>query len=332
MNDHDTAEAPAASEPFTVSPGTPPERADKVLAAQHAAAISRSRWQVLLDDGCVSRGGLALDRKSLVRGGETLDITLPEPAVSAVRPVDIPLEILFEDEHIVVVNKRPGMVTHPGAGTGDDTLVHALLHHTKGKLAPAGGTVRPGVVHRLDKETSGIILFAKTDEAYLELIRSFSEREPDKRYLAITSGCPHLLSGILRQPIDRHPSNRVKMAVVENGKPARTDWAVENRFADKAALIRCKIHTGRTHQIRVHLAHLGFPILGDHTYGRFHESILSGWPAPRVMLHAAFLDIAHPVTGEMMHFEAPLPPDFLHLLGFLKSALGQAPVIKAYHT
>ena len=325
----DDTSAPAE---FIVPPGTPADRADKVLAASHDAAISRSRWQTLLDEGRVTRDGKPLDRKSVVTAGEPLVITLPAPPPAEVRAVNIPLEVLFEDEHIIAVNKRAGMVTHPGAGTGEDTLVHALLHHTGGKLAPAGGTVRPGIVHRLDKETSGVIIAAKTDEAYLELIKAFSDREPDKRYHALTYGCPTLLSGISRDPIDRHPSNRVKMAVRDDGKPARTDWAVDNRFGAKAALIRCKIHTGRTHQIRVHLSHLGFPILGDHTYGRFPESVNRDWPAPRVMLHAASLDIAHPVTREPLRFDAPLPSDFLHLLGFLKSAFGEKPVIKVHHS
>lgn len=330
MTDSLDAENAGKTTEFTVPAGTPADRADKVLAAFHAA-ISRSRWQTLLDDGCVTRAGTTLDRKALVSAGETLHITLPAAPPTEVRPVAIPLEIIFEDEHIVVVNKKAGMVTHPGAGTGEDTLVHALLHHTRGKLAAAAGALRPGVVHRLDKETSGVILFAKTDEAYLALVKAFSEREPDKRYFALTHGCPTLLSGICRGPIDRHPANRVKMAVLETGKNARTDWAVDNRFGTRAALIRCKIHTGRTHQIRVHLAHLGFPILGDHTYGRFPDAVLNDWPAPRVMLHAASLEIDHPVSTLPMRFEAPLPDDFLNALGFLKNAFGQKPVIKAYH-
>ena len=324
--DDEAAEAPVS---FTVPAGTEPERVDRILAA-HFPELSRSRWQAALDEGRVTLGGAAVDKKRLARPGDTFEFTFPRPAPTTVRPVDIPLNILFEDEHIVVVNKRAGMVVHPGAGTGEDTLVHALLHHTKGKLAPAGGVLRPGIVHRLDKETSGIVVCAKTDEAYLALIRAFSEREPDKRYVALCAGSTGLLSGICREPIDRHPNNRVKMAVRDTGKPARTDWAVDERFGAKAVLMRCKIHTGRTHQIRVHLTHLGLPILGDHTYGKFPELFSGNLGAPRVMLHAASLRIAHPVTGEPLEFEAPLPDDFVAMQGALRSAFGSNPVRKAH--
>jgi 23S rRNA pseudouridine1911/1915/1917 synthase len=314
---------------FTVPEGVDPARVDKILAA-HYPEYSRSRWQAALEAGQISCEGLVIGKGRSVKPGDTLEFMIPRPPPTTVNAVDIPLEILFEDKHIVVVNKRAGMVVHPGAGTGEDTLVHALLHHTKGKLAAAGGVLRPGIVHRLDKETSGIILCAKTDEAYMELIKSFSEREPDKRYIAICAGAPQLLSGVCREPIDRHPNNRVKMAVRDGGKDARTDWAVDERFGTKAVLMRCKIHTGRTHQIRVHLTHLNHPILGDHTYGRFPEEVFGTWPAPRVMLHAASLKIPHPVTGEELAFEAPMPPDFLHLLGWLRGAFGSSPVRKVH--
>lgn len=330
MNDEDSipddADAPVV---FTVPEGTEPDRADKILAANFPE-LSRSRWQTAIDEGRVSLSGAPVDKKRTLRPGDTLEFLLPRPPPTTVNAVAIPLDILFEDEHLVVVNKRPGMVVHPGAGTGEDTLVHALLHHTKGKLAPAGGVLRPGIVHRLDKETSGIVVCAKTDEAYLALIRAFAEREPDKRYVALCAGLPGLLSGICREPIDRHPNNRVKMAVRDTGKPARTDWAVDERFGNKAVLMRCKIHTGRTHQIRVHLTHLGMPILGDHTYGKFPDLFCGELAAPRVMLHAASLKITHPVTGAPMEFEAPLPDDFLALLGRLRTAFGSSPVRKAH--
>lgn len=328
MSEHASGDAAESPVPFTVPADAAPDRADKLLAATHGAAVSRSRWQTLLDEGRVTCEGATLNRKSELRPGDTLLITLPAPPPAEVRPVAIPLDTLFEDEHIVVVNKRAGMVTHPGAGTEEDTLVHALLHHTRGALAPAGGVLRPGIVHRLDKETSGVIVAAKTDAAYLELVKGFSEREPDKRYFAIVHGLPELLSGVCRAPVERHPANRVKMAVRDDGKPARTDWAVENRFGSRAALVRCKIHTGRTHQIRVHLSHLGFPILGDHTYGRFPDPVLRDWPAPRVMLHAASLSLPHPITREPLRFDAPLPQDFQNLLDFLKTTFGASPVIK----
>lgn len=295
-------------------------RADRALTEMFPD-MSRSRLQKIIDAGKVLLNGKPVARKTAVPAGAQLNIAFPAAPTTGLVPADIPLDILFEDEHLVAVNKTAGIVTHPGAGTGDDTLVHALLHHTGGKLALAGGEARPGVVHRLDKETSGIILFAKTDSAYYALIEKFSERELDKQYLALTDGAPDLLAGVIREPIDRHPTHRTKMCVRENGKPARTDWFVEERFGDRAALIRCVLHTGRTHQIRVHLAHLGHPILGDKTYGRIqhrHE----GWQMPRVMLHAERLRLVHPITGEALDFHAPLPPDFYNLAEYLRERYG----------
>ena len=315
---------------FTVPAGDDPERADRVLSANFPE-LSRSRWQAAFDDGRVTLGGKPIEKNTQLRPGDTVEFVMPRPAPTSVTAQKIPLDILFEDEHIVVVNKAAGMVVHPGAGTGEDTLVHALLWHTKGKLAPAGGALRPGIVHRLDKDTSGAIIAAKTDEAYFALIRAFTEREPDKRYVALCAGRPQLLSGVCRERIDRHPNNRVKMAVCESGgKDARTDWAVDERFGERAVLVRCKLHTGRTHQIRVHLEHLGHPILGDHTYGRFAEKFYGGLPAPRVMLHAASVSFAHPVTGKPLAIEAPLPADFLALAEALREKFGSNPVRKAH--
>jgi len=301
-------------------------RADKALA-EMLPEMSRSRIQKIIDAGDVIWNENPVAKKTTLPSGAELQITFPpEPATDLV-PADIPLDILFEDEHLVAVNKTAGIVTHPGAGTGDDTLVHALLHHTNGKLALAGGEARPGVVHRLDKETSGVILFAKTDAAYYALIEKFSERELDKQYVALTDGTPDLLAGVIREPIDRHPTHRTKMCVRENGKPARTDWFVEERFGDRAALLRCVLHTGRTHQIRVHLAHLGHPILGDKTYGRTqhrHE----GWPMPRVMLHAERLRLEHPISGKMIDLRAPLPPDFYNLAEYLRERYGSRKIVR----
>lgn len=295
-------------------------RADKALAEMFPET-SRSRLQKIIDAGGVSLDGKILARKTPVPAGAEIRIAFPPEGAPELVPADIPLDVIFEDEHLIAVNKAAGTVTHPGAGTGGDTLVHALLHRTGGRLAPAGGAARPGVVHRLDKETSGVILFAKTDAAYYALIEKFSARELDKQYLALTDGAPELLAGVVNAPIDRHPTNRTKMCVRENGKPARTDWFVEERFGGNAALVRCRLHTGRTHQIRVHLAHIGHPILGDATYGKIqhrHE----GWPLPRVMLHAERLRLAHPISGEELDLRAPLPPDFHNLADFLRERFG----------
>jgi len=295
-------------------------RADKVLAGMFPE-MSRSRLQKIIDAGGAMLDGKPLARKTAVPANAKISVVFPDEPASELVPADIPLDIIFEDDDLIAVNKDAGIVTHPGAGTGDDTLVHALLHHTNGKLAQAGGAARPGVVHRLDKETSGVILFAKTDAAYYALVEKFSERELDKQYLALTDGAPNLLAGVIREPIDRHPSNRTKMCVRENGKTARTDWFVEEKFGDRAALVRCVLHTGRTHQIRVHLAHIGYPILGDKTYGKPHQ-IQLGWPTPRVMLHAARLRLTHPITGEELDLRAPLPPDFSNLAEFLRERFG----------
>lgn len=295
-------------------------RADKALAEMFPE-MSRSRLQKIIDAGGATLDGKPLARKTAVRAGEKIAVDFPEDAPSELVPADIPLDIIFEDEHIVAVNKAAGIVTHPGAGTGDDTLVHALLHRTGGKLAPAGGAARPGVVHRLDKETSGIILFAKTDAAYYALVEKFSSRELDKQYVALTDGAPDLLAGVVREPIGRSPSNRTKMCVREDGKPARTDWFVEEKFGNAAALVRCILHTGRTHQIRVHLAFVGHPILGDKTYGKTRDAQID-WPIPRVMLHAERLRLAHPITGEELDLHAPLPPDFANLAEFLRERFG----------
>lgn len=309
-------------ERFVVPEGVPGERADKWLAGLFPDR-SRSQWQKLLDAGNVKHAvtGTVLTRKTPVFSGDELLVSVPEPRGTSVAPVEIPLEILFEDEHLIAVNKEAGTVTHPGAGTADDTLVHALLHHTKGKLALAGGGLRPGVVHRLDKETSGVIVFAKTDFAYHAMVEKFARRELHKEYLALTDKAPDLLAGTIKAPIDRHPSNRVKMAVRDEGKPAWTDWFVLEKFGRDAALVRCVLHTGRTHQIRVHLAYIGHPILGDRTYGKV-EHRHDGWPLPRVMLHARRLQFDHPVTGEALDLTAFPPPDFANLATFLREKFG----------
>lgn len=314
-------------ETFVVPEGTERERADKVLAAAFPE-LSRSRVQKILDAERVRLGGAVVARKTPLSAGDALEIDFPEPPKTSLTPTEMPLDVLFEDDDLIVINKEPGVVTHPGAGTGDDTLVHALLHRTGGRLATAGGELRPGVVHRLDKETSGVMLFAKTDAAYFSLVEKFQARELNKEYLALVDKAPDLLAGVIREPIERHPTNRVKMAVREDGKPARTDWFVEEKFGTDAALVRCVLHTGRTHQIRVHLAFIGHPILGDRTYGKLvhrHE----GWPLPRVMLHAARLRLEHPITGEPLDFKAFPPPDFANLADFLRGRFGSRLVRRA---
>lgn len=288
---------------ITVGEGTQKVRADKILATEFPD-VSRTRLQEAFEQGHVTLKGAPIKKNYKVSEGDCLEIILPEVKAPTVSPVDIPLDIVFEDDDIVVVNKSSGMVTHPGSGTGEDTLVHALLHHCDGKLSPLSGELRPGVVHRLDKETSGLIVFAKSDAAYQELISLFASRSLDKQYLALVKGIPRLQSGSIQEPIRRNPVYRVKMQVHPRGKLAHTDWAVEDALKYHA-LLRCWLHTGRTHQIRVHLANIGHPIIGDKTYG------CPDYDVARVCLHATELTFKHPVNGKKMHFSLPLPPDFL---------------------
>jgi 23S rRNA pseudouridine1911/1915/1917 synthase len=234
--------------------------------------------------------------------------------------VDIPLTIIFEDKHLLAVNKTSGMIVHPGAGTGEDTLVHALLAHCAGTLSGIGGVERPGIVHRLDRETSGIILVAKSDAAHRGLSEQFSERALQKEYLALVAGAPDLMSGSIRKAIGRNTSHRHKMAVIEaeeGGKDAHTDWEVVERFGQIATLIRCTIHTGRTHQIRVHLKSLGHIVMGDAVYGWKPDSRLKQQPE-RVMLHAEHLIFQHPVTKKTLNLRAPLPADMEAMLAQLR--------------
>lgn len=287
-------------------------RADKLFAAAFED-VSRARLQRAFDAGRVTCDGAVIERRFKAVGGTLLRAVLEEPEAGAgPRAVALPLEIVHEDASLVVVNKAAGMVTHPGSGTEEDTLVHALLHHCADGLSTVGAPDRPGIVHRLDKETSGLIVVAKTDLAHHRLVQAFSERETGKRYLALVSGAPERSSGTIREPVGRHPVHRTRMAVQPGGKEAHTDWTVLERFGTAAALVECRIHTGRTHQIRVHMSHLKHPLLGDVSYG-YKASRLKGIDVPRVMLHAAELDLPHPETGERVAFAVPPPEDFEHV-------------------
>lgn len=293
---------------FIVPEGVVKKRADKILAT-HFTDFSRSHIQHSFDAGLVKINGSPISKKTLVSVGDKIEIAFIKLHSTDVHPVKIPLVIVYEDKDIIVINKVPGIVVHPGKGTGDNTMVHALLYHTKRKLSLLAGKERPGVVHRLDKETSGLILFAKSDKAYLELINAFSERQVKKEYLALVTGGFELESGSIKDPIGRHSSNRVKMAVNPKGREAHTDWAVEQRFGTICTLLRCWLQTGRTHQIRVHLSFIRHPIFGDSTYGyHFRKEHIT--KPPRVLLHAETLFFKHPVTGKSLNFTVPLPEDF----------------------
>lgn len=282
-------------------------RADKALA-QAFPEHSRAALQRAFEAGLVRRAGKVIGQSADVRAGEVLEFSLPEVKPSELRPVAIPLEVLLEDAHLIVLNKPAGMVVHPGVGTGEDTLVHALLAHCAGGLSGIGGVERPGIVHRLDKETSGVLVVAKHDAAHRALADQFASRTLQKEYLALVSGSPKADQGTIDRAISRHPVHRHRMTVGEGGRPSRTDWTVEQRYGTAATLVRCRIHTGRTHQIRVHLKSLGHPVLGDATYGWKPASNLTD--PPRIMLHAEHLVLAHPTTGLPLDMRAPLPADF----------------------
>ncbi len=308
-----------STQSHTIPPGVRRIRADKALAIAFREH-SRVALQRAFDAGMVRLMGKAIKRDHTVAAGDVIEFSLPEVKPSALKAVDIPLEVIYEDKHLLAINKAAGMIVHPGAGTGEDTLVHALLSHCEGELSGVGGVERPGIVHRLDRDTSGVMLVAKNDVAHRGLSAQFSERSLTKEYLALVAGAPQLLSGSIRKPIGRNPAQRHKMAVVENGeggRDAHTDWEVIEKFKDVAALIRCTIHTGRTHQIRVHMKTLGHTLLGDRVYGWKPDPRLIVVPE-RVMLHAEHLVIVHPVTGKDLDLRAPQPKDFKAVIKGLK--------------
>ena len=300
---------------YTIPEGIRRERADKVLARAFPEH-SRAAFQRALEAGLVKANGVVIDQSHEVSAGQVLEFSFPETTPTELKAVEIPLDVIFEDKHLIVLNKAAGMVVHPGVGTGEDTMVHALLAHCAGELSGIGGVERPGIVHRLDKETSGLLVVAKNDAAHRALADQFASRTLRKEYLALVSGVPKTDSGSIDRSISRHPVHRHRMTTGEGGRPSRTDWTVEKKFGEKAALVRCRIHTGRTHQIRVHLKSLGHPVLGDSTYGWKQNPALP--VPPRIMLHAEHLVFSHPVSGKTMDLTAPLPADFKKLLAALK--------------
>lgn len=309
---------------YTVPEGIRRLRADKALAIAFPEH-SRTALQRAFDAGRVMLRGAAIKRDQDVAGGDVLEFSFPDVVPAELKAVDIPLEVIFEDKHMLALNKAAGMVVHPGAATGEDTLVHALLSHCEDSLSGIGGVERPGIVHRLDKETTGVIVVAKTDRAHRALADQFATRTLKKFYVALVAGVPPLLSGTINSAIARHPTHRHRMTIGEGGKPAKTSWERVEAFGDSAALMRCQIFTGRTHQIRVHLKALGHPILGDALYGWKPDDRLATQPE-RVMLHAEHLVLTHPISGKELELRAPLPKDFLAMMNALKKAA--KPIIK----
>jgi 23S rRNA pseudouridine1911/1915/1917 synthase len=286
-------------------------RLDAFLAG-HEPDISRSQWAALIRNGWVKVNGLPSKPNHKLRADEIIEWIVPELTPSEVPPEEIPLDIIFEDESMLVLNKQPGLVVHPAAGNETGTLVNALLFHD----AAFRSLDRAGIVHRLDKDTSGVMVVAKSEESLAELQRQFKARETEKEYLALVWGDPPP-GGRIQTPIGRHPVSRQKMAVLkEGGREAMSSFETLERF-DEAALVRVNIETGRTHQIRVHMAHVGHPIVGDPVYGRRRRGKLPSNPS-RQMLHAAKLSFSHPRTGKRLSFEVPLFDDMQVLLDELR--------------
>ena len=311
------------AENFTVEKSLPSERLDTFLRTKFPAA-SRGALQRLIEQGHIRVNGKTVKPTHSPHAGEAIEIHWPDARPAEAQPEEMPLDILFEDKSLIVLNKPPGLVVHPSAGHEEHTLVNALLHHCAGQLSGIGGVARPGIVHRLDKETSGCLVVAKNDETHLALSKQFAERRVKKIYNAIVCGELARDSGEIRKPIARHASHRKRMAVREDdsGRAAHTSWRVLERLK-AATFVEAQIHTGRTHQIRVHFQFLGHPLAGDETYGarpnaRLKE--LTNYAAPRVMLHSLEISFIHPQLKKEMSFESPLPADFRKALKLLRGA------------
>ena len=295
-------------------------RLDAYLAT--AFDITRSAAERLIAEGRVCVLGGEASKKYRLKGGEQITLTLPDPTPAEAQPEDIPLDVVYEDEDIIVINKPQGMVVHPAAGNESGTLVNALLYHCKGSLSGVGGVERPGIVHRIDKDTSGLLVVAKNDLAHNHLSDQLKTHDVSRVYSAITVGNLREDEGTVHAAIARHPTDRKKMAICRRegeGRDAITHYRVLERFGG-FALVQCRLETGRTHQIRVHMASLGHPLLGDPVYGgngtRFeadHRKYFHGQ-----CLHAGELSLTHPRTGEKMTFTAPLPADFERILEILR--------------
>ena len=296
-------------------------RLDRALAVA-IPTLSRERLKSLISSGQVigPQGGPVRDPASKAVPGGVYSVTIPAPKAAHNAPQDIALEILFEDDHLLVVEKPAGMVVHPAAGNFDGTLVNALLHHCAGRLSGIGGVARPGIVHRIDKDTSGLLVVAKSDAAHEGLAKQFADHSIERAYLAVVNGHPLPRAGTIRGRIGRSDANRKKMALLPDsshrGKHAVTHYKTLEML-DNCALVECRLETGRTHQVRVHMASTGHALLGDPVYGRANarlRPILQKLDFRRQALHAAVLGFVHPVTGDRLRFESDLPPDMRELI------------------
>ncbi|MBI1176605.1 RluA family pseudouridine synthase [bacterium] len=307
---------------LTIGDTDPGERIDSYLR-QFFPGVSRKQLVRLIREGHILIGGEQVKPRYFPKAGEVISISWPEPREPIAEPEEIPLNILFEDDDLLVMNKEPGIVVHPGAGHDEHTLVNALLHHCRGQLSGVGGVARPGIVHRLDKDTSGCMIVAKNDFTHLGLAKQFAGRTMEKIYQALVCGDTIPASGNIRAAIARHPSHRKRMAVRddEHARSAHTSYRVIERLKG-AAMVEAHLHTGRTHQIRVHFQFIGYPLVGDATYGKRQNQRLkelTNYAAPRQMLHARSIRFTHPRTETEMSFSAELPNDFQTAIRALKN-------------
>ena len=339
-----TDEATEALGSVTIQPEEAGGRLDRVLAAR-IPALSRSRLKALILDGQVTIDGRTiLDPSADVKSGQVVSVNLPPPEEAVPRGEAIPLDIIYEDDQLIVINKPKDLVVHPSAGHASGTLVNALIAHCGDSLSGIGGVKRPGIVHRLDKDTTGLMVVAKNDRAHRHLSKQFADKLESglqRGYLAVVWGAPDRIKGTIDAPLDRSSINREKQAVREGGRDAITHWEMRERYDAPdgkdvgkntnlpiASLLACMLETGRTHQIRVHLAYIGHPIMGDETYatgfktkaGRLSADARGALEAlGRQALHAAVLGLTHPRTGETLRFEAPLPADMARLVEALRA-------------
>jgi 23S rRNA pseudouridine1911/1915/1917 synthase len=299
----------------TIAPAADGWRLDRALA-DAVPTLSRERLKVLINAGQVERDGLLVrDPAKRAAAGEIFSVAVPAPAPAHNEAQDIPLVVAFEDDHLIVIDKPAGLVVHPAAGNFDGTLVNALLHHCGGSLSGIGGVARPGIVHRIDKDTSGLMVAAKTDRAHVGLAKQFADHSIDRRYKAIVAGRPMPPAGSVDAPLARSPHNRKKVAIVAGGKRAVTHYRTE-KLLREAALVECRLETGRTHQVRVHMASIGHALLGDPVYGRTkpaHKRKLDELSFTRQALHAARLGFVHPITSAALSFDSLMPADMQEL-------------------
>ncbi|HEY4191938.1 MAG TPA: RluA family pseudouridine synthase [Mesorhizobium sp.] len=323
------------------------QRLDQWLAGELGSAMSRNRVQMLIRQGAVTVDGKPVgEGKRKMAAGERVSVVMPEPAPAEPQGEDIKLDVLFEDDELIVIDKPAGLVVHPGAGNWTGTLVNALVHHCGASLSGIGGVRRPGIVHRLDKQTSGVMVVAKTDAAHKALSEAFADHgrtgDLERAYAALVWGIPPRVKGTIDAPLGR-AADRVRRAVVpeqrDDARHAVTHFTVEERFGEEqkefatASLVECRLETGRTHQIRVHMAHIGHPVVGDPDYGRAFSTKANRLPEPlglkvkgfpRQALHARLLAFRHPKTHIIMRFEAPLPSDMQELVdGFRELGSGR---------